>query len=106
MGNEKKYYVYIMTNHSGTLYTGLTSDLQRRVYQHKNGLVNGYTKRYQIHRLIYFEETLDIKVAIEREKQIKRWRREKKVRLVEIMNPEWRDLSETWCERGEDGSAE
>ena len=106
MTDKKKYYIYIMTNRSGTLYTGVTNDLVQRVYQHKKGMVEGFTKKYRINRLVYFEETKDISAAIEREKQIKRWRREKKVRLIEKMNPEWSDLSEEWYENNEDGEEE
>ena len=94
----KQYYVYIMTNRSGTLYTGVTNDLRRRVWQHKQKLVEGFTKRYNIMRLVYFEETPDVNAAIAREKQIKSWRREKKVALIQSGNPGWKDLSEGWFE--------
>ena len=89
----RSYYVYIMTNHSGTLYVGVTNDLQRRLAEHKSALFEGFTKRYAITRLVWFEETSDVRAAIAREKQIKGWRRAKKVALVESMNPGWRDLS-------------
>ena len=92
----KKYYIYIMTSMSGTLYTGITSDLEKRVYQHKHKLVDGFTKRYNIDRLAYYEETTDIDVAIEREKEIKGWRRSKKISLIESHNPTWKDLAEDW----------
>jgi putative endonuclease len=82
-----------MTNKSGTLYTGVTNNLERRVFEHKNHLVEGFTKKYKITKLIYFEETNDIKVAISREKQIKGWKREKKIALIESINPDWQDLS-------------
>jgi putative endonuclease len=82
-----------MTNKSGTLYTGLTNNLERRVFEHKNHLEEGFTKKYKITKLIYFEETNDIKVAISREKQIKGWKREKKIALIESINPDWQDLS-------------
>jgi len=94
----KSYYVYILTSDSGTLYTGVTNDLERRVYEHKNKLVEGFTKKYNVNRLVYFEETGDIDSAISREKQIKSWRRNKKITLVESMNPTWIDLSEDWFE--------
>jgi putative endonuclease len=94
----KQYYVYIMTNRSGTLYTGVTNDLRRRVWQHKQKLVEGFTKRYNITRLVYYEETPDVNAAIAREKQIKGWRREKKVALIESVNSGWKDLSEGWFE--------
>jgi putative endonuclease len=88
-------YVYIMTNRSRTLYTGVTSNLQQRVFQHKNKLVAGFTSRYRIDRLVYFEETPDIRDAIAREKQIKGWVRSKKIALIESINPAWEDLSES-----------
>ncbi len=93
---EHQYFVYIMTNNSRTLYTGVTNDLNRRVYEHRNKLVEGFTKRYNITHLVYFEATSDIRAAIAREKQIKGWLRSKKIALIESMNPEWRDLSEGW----------
>ena len=96
----KQYFVYIMTNHARTLYVGVTSDLERRVYQHKEKLLHGFTERYNIDCLVYFEETEDAKSAIEREKQIKGWKREKKVSLVEKANPHWEDLSEGWYADG------
>ena len=94
----KQYYVYIMTNHSGTLYTGMTNDLRRRVWQHKQKLVAGFTKRYNITRLVYYEESADVKAAIAREKQIKGWLRKKKIALIESANPGWKDLSADWYE--------
>jgi putative endonuclease len=94
----KTYYVYIMTSRSGTLYTEITSDLERRVYEHKNKMVNGFTKKYDINRLAYYEEVGDVDSAIAREKQIKSWRRSKKIDLVKSMNPTWCDLSEGWYE--------
>ena len=94
----KQYYVYIMTNRSRTLYTGVTSDLERRVYEHKRKLVPGFTSKYRIARLVHFEGCQDIHVAIAREKQIKGWLRAKKVALIESVNPEWKDLSVGWYE--------
>ena len=91
-----QYYVYIMTNRSKTLYTGVTNDLIRRVYEHKNKMVEGFTKKYNITRLLYFEETSDVQAAIEREKQIKGWLRSKKIGLIESVNPKWEDLSKEW----------
>ncbi len=88
-----EYYVYIMTNKSKTLYTGITNDLERRVFEHKNHLVEGFTKKYRITKLIYYEATNDVQEAIAREKQIKGWLRKKKIALIKSMNPEWRDLS-------------
>ncbi len=92
----KTYYVYIMSNKSKTLYTGVTDDLERRVYEHKNKLKEGFTKRYNITRLVYFDETDDIGIAIGREKEIKGWLRRKKIDLICSMNPDWKDLSEGW----------
>ncbi len=90
----KTYYVYIMSNFTNsTLYVGVTNDIVRRVYEHKNKLVEGFTERYNINKLVYVEECNDINAALEREKQIKRWRREKKVAIINELNPEWRDLS-------------
>ena len=94
----KHYYVYIMTNKSGTLYTGVTNNLERRVYQHKHKMIDGFTKKYNITRLVYYEVGNDIRAAIAREKQIKGWLRRKKIALIESMNPEWQDLSEEWYE--------
>ena len=85
-----------MTNRSKTLYTGVTNDLMRRVYKHKNKMIEGFTKKYNITKLVYYEETNDIQVAISREKQIKGWLRGKKIALIESVNPKWNDLSEGW----------
>jgi putative endonuclease len=92
----REYYVYIMTNRSGTLYTGVTNDLERRVYEHKRHLVPGFTAKYNLTRLVYYEATPDVKAAIAREKQIKGWLRSKKLALIREMNPTWKDLSEVW----------
>ena len=85
-----------MTNKSRTLYTGVTNDLERRVYEHKEKLVAGFTTKYNINRLVYFEVTEDVETAIAREKQIKGWLRTKKIALINSVNPEWRDLSLDW----------
>jgi putative endonuclease len=92
----KQYYVYIMANQSRTLYTGVTNDLERRVYAHKQKLIPGYSARYNISRLVYFEATQNIAAAIEREKQIKGWLRRKKLALINSVNPAWADLSAGW----------
>ena len=92
----KQYYVYILTNRSKTLYIGVTNDLQRRMYEHKHHLVAGFTSKYHITYLVYFEETSDVNAALAREKHIKGWLRAKKVPLIESSNPDWRDLSEEW----------
>jgi len=94
----KRYYVYIMTNKSKTLYTGVTNNLERRVYEHKHKIIPGFTSKYHITRLAYYEETDNINQAIAREKQIKGWLRLKKIALIESVNPEWKDLSEEWTE--------
>ena len=85
---SKEYYVYIMTNKSRTLYTGVTNDLMRRVYEHKNKLARGFTSKYKIQYLVYYETTSSIDSAIQREKQIKGWLRAKKIALIESINPE------------------
>ena len=89
-----RYYVYILTNkHCTVLYTGVTNDLIRRVYEHKNHLVKeSFTAKYKVDRLVYFEETTDVKAAIEREKQIKSWNRDRKTSLIMEKNPGWTDL--------------
>ncbi len=92
----KQYSVSIMTNRSKTRSIGVTNNLQRRMYEHKHHLVAGFTSKYQITRLVYFEETSDVNAAIAREKHIKGWLRAKKVALIESSNPDWRDVSEEW----------
>jgi putative endonuclease len=87
------YYVYILTNwNNNVLYTGVTNDLVRRVYEHKNSLVAGFTKKYNVHKLVYFEETNDIRSAIQREKQIKRLLKIKKQELINAKNPKWAEI--------------
>lgn len=92
----REYHVYILTNRSGTLYTGVTSNLVARVLQHRTKAVPGFTARYRIDRLIYFESTTDVMSAIEREKESKGWRRQKKIALINSFNPLWQDLSADW----------
>lgn len=90
----KSYFVYILSNGiNGTLYIGVTNNLERRVYEHKNNLVDGFTKQYDLHRLVLYEETNSIEAAIAREKQLKNWRRQWKTDLINTINPEWKDLS-------------
>src|ERR1700722_5762800 len=90
---EKEYYVYLLASKKyGTLYVGVTSNLLQRIYQHKEILVDGFTQKYKVHQLVYFETHIDINQAINREKQIKKWRRQWKVSLIERLNPEWKDL--------------
>ena len=89
----KQYYTYILASRkNGTLYVGVTSDLLKRIYEHKQNLIDGFTKKYNVHTLVYYEVHNDIREAITREKQIKKWNRRWKMRLIEEMNPEWRDL--------------
>ena len=91
------YFVYFLTNwDDSVLYIGVTSDLPRRLYEHRNGLDDGFTKKYNIHKLVYFEHTNDVYSAIFREKQLKKWSRAKKNTLVQQMNPDWHDLSADW----------
>ena len=91
--NVKQYYVYILANKRvGTLYVGVTSTLQKRVYEHRNNLVDGFTKKYNVHNLVYYEIHDDVTQAITREKQLKKWKRNWKLELIDKMNPEWSDL--------------
>jgi len=92
----KEYYVYIMTNGVRTLYIGVTQYLMRRVFEHKEKLVEGFTKRYNITMLVYYETTSDIRAAIAREEQLKSWRRSKKIALIKSSNPQWKDFSLEW----------
>ena len=93
---DRRYYVYILTNRSGTLYTGVTNDLLRRVSEHKAGKAEGFTKRYRVNRLVYFEDTGDVQAALQREKQVKAWTRQKRIDLINSVNPRWVDLSDGW----------
>ena len=91
------YFVYILSNwDDSVLYIGVTGNLPRRLYEHRNGLADGFTKKYNVHKLVYFEQTNDAYSAISREKQLKKWRRSKKNELISKMNPGWNDLSKTW----------
>ena len=94
--SKKQFHVYVMASRSRTLYVGVTSDLEKRVYEHKHKLCGGFTSRYNIDRLVYLEECGDSVGAIAREKQIKAWARAKKVALIELLNPTWEDLSKEW----------
>jgi len=94
----KNFYVYILcSKRNGTLYIGITSDLIKRLYEHKNDLVNGFTKKYNVHRLVWYEIHESAESAITREKQIKKWKRAWKIKMIEQSNPEWNDLYETIC---------
>ena len=96
MYTDNQYYVYIMTNKSGTLYVGMTDNIKKRVCDHKNKLVEGFTKKYNINKLLYFGTFGDIYSAIAREKTIKGWLRKKKIELIRATNPGWTDLSQDW----------
>ncbi len=100
--DNRQYFVYIMTNRSGTLYTGVTGDIVRRVLQHKKRVGSKFTTKYKIDKLVYLESTDDVMAAIGREKEIKGWRRAKKIALIETLNPDWEDLSGEWYEDGAD----
>ena len=90
-------FIYILTtNDHKVLYIGVTNNLRRRLYEHKMGMVEGFTRRYGVHQLIYYEQYNDIEVAIKREKQLKGWKRIKKEWLINKLNPEWKDLAEEW----------
>ena len=90
---NNNYYIYILSSeNNSTIYVGVTNNLIRRVYEHKNNMVEGFTKKYNVHKLVYFEKTSDVNSAIAREKQIKSWKRLKKNLLIEQVNPQWRDL--------------
>ena len=91
------YFVYILANwNDSVLYIGITNNLERRLYEHRNGLADGFTKKYNVHKLVYYEYTNEAYSAISREKQLKGWNRAKKNALIAKMNPEWRDLSADW----------
>ncbi len=97
--SKKTYHVYIMCNVSKMLYTGVTSDLDIRVFQHRAKLSEGFTRKYNVHRPVYFEAFGDVRNAIATEKQIKGWLRAKKVALIESVNPEWKDLTPEWIDK-------
>ncbi|NCP04543.1 MAG: GIY-YIG nuclease family protein [Deltaproteobacteria bacterium] len=99
MPRVHRYYVYLLTNKNDkVMYIGVTNNLERRVHEHKTKMVPGFTEKYNVTKLVYFEETHDVRAAIAREKEIKKWRREKKNNLVVAVNPEWKDLSDGWFE--------
>ncbi len=94
---SRQYFVYILTNKfNEVLYTGVTSNLIRRIFEHKNKLVKGFTKKYNVTKLVYFEETNDVRRALEREKQLKNWHRQWKINLINGFNSQWKDLSNDW----------
>jgi putative endonuclease len=97
MPPQKTYYVYLLSNwNNKVLYIGVTNDLQRRIHEHRQKLIPGFTEKYNVNKLVYYEQTSDVISAISREKELKKWRREKKNTLVNGVNPEWKDLSLDW----------
>jgi putative endonuclease len=94
--NARSYFVYILTNRNRTLYVGVTNHLPRRIYEHRSGEILGFTSKYKIHRLVYFEDLDDVGQAIAREKEIKGWLRSRKIQLIESVNSRWKDLSLQW----------
>lgn len=92
MKKVKKYFVYILSSKSKILYIGMTDVLSRRTFEHKEGLIEGFTKKYNVNRLVYYEVHPDLKSAVKREKQLKNWHRQWKINLIELVNKEWRDL--------------
>ncbi len=102
----KQYYVYILTNkHNKVLYIGVTNNLERRMFEHKNKMIEGFTKKYNLTQLVYFESTKDIRSALDREKQLKNWHRDWKINLISNFNPEWEDLSKNFLRDAETSSA-
>jgi putative endonuclease len=100
----KTYYVYMLASQkNGTIYIGVTNNLERRLYEHKNHLVKGFTAKYNVTKLVWFEQTSSVEAAIEKEKQLKKWERAWKIRLIEEGNPDWRDLGEDWVVTEERG---
>lgn len=98
MPAERTYYVYMLASKTRRLYVGVTNDLERRVWQHRTKAIEGFTSKYNIERLMWYESTSDVMAAIKREKEIKGWRREKKIKLIEAENPGWVDLAKDWFE--------
>jgi putative endonuclease len=97
MPPQKSYYVYLLSNwNNKVLYIGVTNDLERRIHEHRHKLIPGFTEKYNVSKLVYYEQTSDVISAISREKELKKWRREKKNGLVNGVNPEWKDLSLDW----------
>jgi putative endonuclease len=95
-GFNYQFWVYILTSRTGTLYIGITGYFDRRIQQHKMDCIKGFTKKYKVHRLVYYETYDHVETAIRREKQLKGWRRQKKISLIEKMNPRWQDMAENW----------
>lgn len=105
MSRDRHFWVYILSSKSRRIYTGVTNDVERRVREHKEGRIEGFTRRYRINRLVYFERFHYVKNAIAREKEIKSLDRAKRVALIEAMNPTWSDLSEEWGKPAKFGAA-
>jgi len=99
---ESRFFIYILASESRVLYTGVTRDLMRRIHAHRQGLMPGFTHRYRVSRLVYFEETPSARSSFARERQIKKWSREKKIALIESTNAGWLDLAEDWFEKERD----
>jgi len=94
MSSRKFYYIYLLASKkNGTLYVGITNNLRRRIFEHKNKLIDGFTKKHGVDQLVYFEQHSDVRAALAREKSLKKWKRTWKLELVEKINPEWKDLS-------------
>ena len=100
---EHRYFVYIMSSQTRVLYIGVTNHLERRVQQHRDGTGSAFTARYRVSRLVHYEETSDVRAALERERHLKGWTRARKVALIESMNPDWQDLSEAWADTSTSG---
>jgi len=94
--DREKFWVYIVSSRSGTLYIGMTNDIARRIWEHKSGMFEGFASKYGCNRLVYWESFDDVRTAIDREKQLKGWTRAKKIALIESRNPRWADLAEKW----------
>ena len=95
MRREYNFYIYILASESGTLYTGFTNNLERRIHEHKNNLIEGFTKKYSCNKLVYYEHHQYVNNALAREKEIKDWKREKKEELIRTLNPQWNDLHDS-----------
>jgi putative endonuclease len=96
MPTDQKYFVYIVSSRSGTLYIGMTNNIYRRAFEHKQGQIEGFSSKYHCDRMVYYESFDDVHKAIAREKQLKGWRRSKKIALIESKNPRWEDLAQKW----------
>jgi putative endonuclease len=101
MARARAFFVYILASRSGVLYVGSTCDLARRTYQHRRGLIPGFTKQYNVNRLVWYDVTPNSRAAVEMEREIKSWRREKKVALIQATNPGWQDLAVDWLPRSD-----